>query len=125
MMLCTSCNSNKEQRQDFDNCELPCPLCNDVRKISFHRYVQWQMGWCPLFVGGFGKEYEQHLLRCYEQCCKEYHKKGRIKFVPFDFTGIHIDATGNERKNGSNINFDILFHYCKQLKCNDAPKQFR
>ena len=41
-MNCTECNSTKKQRAEFIK-EGRCECCNGSRKITFNRYVQYQI----------------------------------------------------------------------------------
>jgi len=104
-MHCVECNSNKLQREMFEKTGT-CPLCNGHRHISFHRYVQWKLGFV-LWLNDDGnhapvetmkQRCEDMILRCY----REYHKNRLpiIKPYPLD--------------HGSPV--DVVAYYIDQFK---------
>ena len=42
-MHCPECNTNKKQREEAK--DRFCGCCGGNRNISFHRFVQWNLGW--------------------------------------------------------------------------------
>jgi len=77
-MNCPECNENKKQRKSFDDSGR-CGCCNGSRKISFNRYVQYNIGWV-LWLNHNGTDdasVEQMNYRCeciISGCFNKYNK---------------------------------------------------
>jgi hypothetical protein len=119
-MNCPECNKNNQYQNKtvipmaVEPVGNMCPLCKYERKVSWHRYLQYQLGWVLLYSWD-SVTYEKNLLITYERLCVEHHKKGRMKFIPYPdhSRGSYEDA------RGFNQNHDVLKYYCNQLKSSD------
>ena len=133
MMHCTECNLNNEQRNSFNervkyekafyvkyHKENPtdtktyeiigCPLCKGARQITFHRYIQWRLGFVA-YLDGDCSESQLHTMnqRCkliIEKCYAEYHKKGRPVIKECDNYDVSPEG--------------VLFHYSNQFTGKDC-----
>ena len=75
-MNCPECNENKKQRNSFDDSGR-CGCCNGARKISFNRYVQYNIGWVLWLKGGIDASVYEMNARCIGiivGCFKKYNK---------------------------------------------------
>lgn len=108
-MHCSECNTNKAQRERFEKSRR-CGCCNGARNISFHRYVQYQLGWVTWLTddGNADAPTYEMVARCesiIENCYSEYNKKGRPIL---------------ERYCGNGSPSEVMTHYANQFKSSDT-----
>jgi len=111
-MHCPECNINNEQRKIIAEYNRPCGCCNGTKHISFHRFVQWNLGWV-CWLDGFGNEasvYEMN-VRC-ESIIKDCYKK----------LGKKINRTWNKCENYEMSSSEVTSFYASQFQGKDCLK---
>ena len=76
-MNCPECNTNKENRAEYLK-NLRCGCCGGVREISFHRFVQWNLGWVCWLSGNSDASVSEMNDRCLsiiKDCYNKVNKK--------------------------------------------------
>jgi len=113
-MHCPECNENNTQRKRFEKSKR-CGCCNGIRNISFHRYVQYQLGWvCWLDDNDTNKNasIDTMISRCeniIEECYSKFGKKGRPIIKSFDSYSSCIASPS-----------EIMHHYARKFKASDT-----
>ena len=75
-MHCPNCNTNNEQRNEMK--DIFCGCCADKRNISFHRFVQYQIGFVCWLTNGHDASVPEMNNRCMNiihNCYKQVNKK--------------------------------------------------
>lgn len=75
-MLCPECNTNKKQREEMKT--RFCGCCGGAKNISFHRFVQWNLGWVT-WLGNDGEDasVSEMNIRCLHIIEDCYNKVGK------------------------------------------------
>lgn len=77
-MHCPECNTNNKQRKEMEH--RFCGCCANKKSISFHRYVQWNLGWVR-WLDASGKrdasvqEMNQRCMTIIHNCYKKLGKR--------------------------------------------------
>lgn len=75
-MHCPECNTTNKQRQEMK--DRFCGCCGGSKNISFHRFVQWNLGWVCWLDGGEDASVSEMNQRCnsiIQDCYKKIGKK--------------------------------------------------
>ena len=113
-MNCPECNENNVQRKQYDKYG-SCGCCNGKRKVSFNRYVQYQLGWvCWLNDNASGDASVDEMNdRCRDivrECFYKYHKSR----LPILEDYIEYDSYDDTEPSV------VMYHYARQFKGSDC-----
>lgn len=113
-MHCPECNTNKENRKYWEDIlktnQKTCPCCNGVKNISFHRFVQWNLGWvCWLDGNGKDASVSEMNQRC-DQIIKDCYRKVNKK----------VNRTWNLCENSSMSPSEVMNFFAQQFKGKDC-----
>ena len=74
-MHCPECNTNNKQREEMKN--RFCGCCAGIKNISFHRFVQWNIGWITWLEYGQDASVQEMNKRCMDIIQNCYDKVGK------------------------------------------------
>ena len=107
-MHCPVCNTNKEQREEMK--DRFCGCCADKKHISFHRYVQWRLGWvCWLDGSGNDASFSEMNRRC-----------NRIILDCYEKVGKKVNRTWNECEDSRMSPPEVANFYAAQFQGKDC-----
>lgn len=108
-MECQECNKDKKTRQDFQERQ-HCGCCGGERKITFNRYVQYNLGWvCYLNFDGTADSSVQEMNERCQRIVKECFDKFECNGKTFDKTLANVtDDNKNVIQDIQNFIADYL-----------------